>query len=275
MSKFLYLVLVLEFATGVASADTRAPSLRDVGFDQNLDAFVPRDLAFRDEMGRFVRLGDFLGKRPVILNLVYYRCPLLCGQELQGLARSLTPLSLSVGKEFDILTVSFDPREKPPLAVAKKEAYLKRYGRAGAESGWHFLTGDAGSIERLARTVGFRYTYNPRTGLYTHAAGLVVLTPGGKIARYFYGVDYSPKDLQFALTEASAGRIGSPIARLLLFCYDYDAATGKYTLAIVRLIRILGTATACALATLVYLLLRREQRGTATLPLSSEPATLC
>jgi protein SCO1/2 len=271
----LAILLVVQISTLLGrSAEAQGPAgtLRDVGFDQNLNAQVSLDLIFRDEAGRPVRLREFFDERPVILTFVYYRCPLLCGQELQGLARSLKPLAQSPGKEFEVLTVSIDPREKPALAAAKKAAYLKRYGREGAETGWHFLTGPTDSIESLTRSAGFRYTYNPKTELYTHAAGAVVLTPGGKIARYFYGVDFSAKDLRFALTEASEGRIGSPISRLLLFCYDYDAATGKYTLAIVRLIRVLGTATAVGLAALVYILLRREQRRDVALPISPEAA---
>jgi protein SCO1/2 len=240
--------------------------LQDVGFDQNLGRTIPLDVVLRDETGKQVRLGDFVSTRPVILTLVYYRCPLLCGQELNGLARSLKPLALNPGTNFDLVTLSIDPSETPELAAAKKAAYLEKYGRPGAARGWHFLTGEASSIGQVARAAGFRYVYNPRTKLFAHAAGLVILTPRGQIARYLYGIDYSPKDLQFTLIEASAGRVGSPISRVLLFCYDYDAATGKYTLAILRLIRILGTATALALAAVVVTLIRRERRGALAAP---------
>ncbi|HEX8198962.1 MAG TPA: SCO family protein, partial [Isosphaeraceae bacterium] len=195
-------------------------TLQKVGFDQNLDAQVPLDLPFRDEQGRPVRLGDYFGRRPVILTLVYYRCPMLCGLELNGLARSLKPLTPAIGRDFEVVTVSIDPTETPELAAEKKANYMKRYGRDGTEGGWHFLTGEAGSIARLAQAVGFRYTYNPQTKLYAHAAGLVILTPGGRIARYFYGIDFPAKDVQGALAEAQAGKVGAPIARLLLFCYD-------------------------------------------------------
>ena len=254
----LTLLLVLMPAPAWAQGVTGG-TLKQVAFDQNLDAQVPLDLSFRDESGRAVRLADYFGKKPVILTLVYYRCPLLCGLELQGLARSLKPLAMSAGDQFEIVTISIDPEETPDLAAAKKAAYLQRYGRPGAERGWHFLTGKAPEITRLARTAGFRYVYDPRSTLYTHAAGLVVLTPPGRIARYFYGIDYPPRDLQFALMEASARRIGSPIARVLLFCYHYDAATGKYTLAVFRLTQVLGIATVLALASYMLVMFRRAR----------------
>jgi protein SCO1 len=255
-------LLALAFALAATAARGQGTSgtiLSKVGLDQNLDARLPLDLAFRDESGRAVRLGDYFGARPVILTLVYYRCPMLCGLELNGLARSLKPLSLDVGKDFDVVTVSIDPEEDPGLAAAKKANYMKRYGRAGAERGWHFLTGDREPIARLARAVGFRYTYNPQSRQFAHAAGLVILTPTGRIARYFYGIDFPAKDLQFGLIDASAGKVGSPIARLLLLCYHYDPATGKYSLAIVALLRVLGTATALALGAYIVAMLRRDR----------------
>ena len=252
----LGLALAAPAARGQGSSGT---ILSRVGFDQNLDSRVPLDLVFRDETGRAVRLGEYFGARPVVLTLVYYRCPMLCGLELQGLARSLKPLSLSAGKDFDLVTVSIDPAETPALAAAKKANYLKRYGRPGAGRGWHFLTGDKEPIARLARAVGFRYTYNPQSQQFAHAAGLVILTPAGRIARYFYGIDFPAKDLQFGLIDASAGKIGSPIARLLLLCYHYDPTTGKYTLAIVTVLRALGTATALAVGAYIVVMLRRER----------------
>jgi protein SCO1/2 len=238
-----------------------------VGFDQHLDESVPLNLTFRDESGRAVSLDGYFHKRPVILTLVYYNCPLLCTQVLNGLTRSLKPLSPSIGRDFDVVTVSINPEETPDLALAKKAAYLGRYDRDRdvSASGWHFLTGDPASIRRLADSVGFRYSYDPKTKLYAHAAGIVILTPEGKISRYFYGIDFPAKDLQYSLQEASAGRVGSPIARLLLLCYDYDAATGKYTLAIVRLLRVLGVATAMALGTYMLLMFRREHRQVSAL----------
>ena len=222
-----------------------------VGFDQKLGVRLPLDLRFRDDSGRDLSLGELFGRRPVILAPVYYRCPMLCNQVLNGLTRSLKPLSLDAGKDFDVLAFSIDPAETPELAAKKKAGYLERYDRPGTDSGWHFLTGDAPSIEALTRAIGFRYTYNPETKLYAHAAGIVVVTPDGRAARYFYGIDYPARELQYELERARQGRVGSPIARLLLLCYDYDAATGKYTLSILRLTRILGTATAVALGQLL------------------------
>jgi protein SCO1/2 len=237
-----------------------------VAFDQNLDAQLPTDLEFRDDTGRAIRVGDLLGGRPLIIAPVYYRCPMLCNQVLNALTRGLKPLSLTAGKDFDVVAVSIDPGETSELAAQKKAAYLERYDRPGSEAGWHFLTGPQSSIEALTRTIGFRYTYNPSTKLYSHAAGIVIVTPEGRVARYFYGIDYAAKELQEVLKRAAVGQVGSPIGRLLLLCYDYDSATGRYTLSILRLLRVFGTGTAVALGTLVFVLVRRErmQRWTAT-----------
>ena len=230
-----------------------------MGFDQNLGVQVPPGLRFRDDHGRDVRLQDYFGKRPVILALVYYRCPLLCNQVLNGLTSTLKVLSTNAGSGFDIVAVSIDPEESASLAGQKKAAYLERYDRPGTEAGWHFLVGDPEPIQALSKTVGFRYTYNPTTKLYAHAAGIIVLTPDGRASRYFYGIEYPPKLLAEELKRAGSGRIGSPIGRLLLLCYDYDAATGKYTLAIVRIIRVLGSATAISLAAYMLFMFRRDQ----------------
>jgi protein SCO1/2 len=194
----------------------------------------------------------------VILAPVYFRCPLLCNQLLNGLTRSLKPVKQAAGKDFDVVAFSINPQETPDVASPKKKAYLEQYDRPGSESGWHFLTGSQESITALAEAIGFRYTFNPQTKLYAHAAGVALITPDGHISRYFYGIDFPPKELEGELERASAGRIGTPIGRLLLLCYDYDGATGKYTLSIVRLLRILGTATAVALATFMLVMFRRE-----------------
>jgi protein SCO1/2 len=230
-----------------------------VGFDQNLGAQLPTDLLFRDDSGREIRFGDLLHGRPLIIAPVYYRCPMLCNQVLNALTRAIKPLSLTTGKEFDLVAISIDPTETPELASQKKASYLERYDRPGSSSGWHFLTGSESSIESLTRTIGFRYTYNPSTKLYAHAAGIVIATPEGRISRYFYGIDYAAKELQSVLQRAAVGQVGSPIGRLLLLCYDYDSATGKYTLSILRLLRIFGTLTAVALVGSVLLLLRHER----------------
>jgi protein SCO1/2 len=264
--------LALALAASVARADgPQVSTLDKVGFDQNLDAQVPLDLAFRDETGRAVALGDYFRGKPVVLALVYYRCPMLCGEELKGLARGLKPLPLEVGRDFEVVTVSIDPTETPELAAGKKASVLEFYGRPEAARGWHFLTGDQASISALARTVGFRYTYNESLKQYMHAAGLAVATPTGRLARYFYGIEFSPKDLQFGLIEASKGKIGSPISRLLLLCYHYDPSTGRYSLAIVNLLRFFGSATALGLAGYVVAMIRRDRRSARRPGLSATP----
>jgi protein SCO1/2 len=252
-------VAILMCASSVQPLDLEL--LDQIGLDQNLDTQIPLDLTFTDEKGRTVVLGDFLGDRPALLTLVYYECPMLCTQILNGLTRSLRVLSFDVGKEFDIITVSIDPGETPSLAAAKKAEYVKRYGRSSAERGWHFLTGRQDQIERLAQAVGFRYQQDPETGLYLHASGIMVLTPEGKLARYFYGVDYSPKDVRLGLIEASQNKIGSAMDQLLLLCYQYDPATGKYGLVIMNSIRIAAGLTVATMVGFVALMLRRERRA--------------
>ena len=266
--------IALAFAIEVEAQESLGGIVQGVRFDQNLGVKLPAGLAFRDEQGRSVTLGDYFGKRPMILTLVYFECPMLCTQELNSLTRSLRPLSIDVGKNFDILTVSISPTETPELASKKKGNYLERYGRPGAERGWHFLTGDEGSIRQLADLAGFHYVYSPQTKLYAHAAGLVVLAPDGTITRYFSGLDYPSKDLQLALGEAGRGRIGSPIARMILLCYDYDPATGKYTLAVMRTVRVMGVTTVMVLAGSLYLMTRRDRRRSSSAPPSSPPPAI-
>jgi protein SCO1/2 len=252
-------LLLIAWVPAAARAQSKPAGITsDVGFDQNLGADLPLARSFRDEAGTHIRLGDLFGKRPVLLVPVYYGCPLLCGQLLAGLTRSLKPLALDAGKDFDVVAFSINPEEQPVLASTARDACLQRYDRPGTESGWHFLTGDQASISDLAGAIGFRYTYNRATKLYAHAAGIVVVTPEGRVARYYYGIDFPARELEYDLKRAAAGRVGTPIGRLLLLCYDYDAATGKYTLSIVRLTRVLGTATALALAGFVLFMLRRE-----------------
>jgi len=208
----MILLLMLGFLMAMGPAQAQPglpPALRNVGIDQRLNQQIPLDLAFRDESGRSVPLREYFGKKPVILTLVYYQCPMLCTLVLNDLLRNLKEITLNVGEDFDVLTVSFDPREKPALAAAKKQSYIGRYRRAGAAGGWHFLTGDQPSIEALTKAVGFRYAFDPQTGQFAHASAIMVLTPQGRLARYFYGVEYSPRDLRLSLVEASANRIGT------------------------------------------------------------------
>ena len=242
-------------------ASTLPSALRGVGLDQRLGDQVPRDLVFRDEQGDPVSLERNFGDRPVILALVYYECPMLCSLQLGGLVRSLRALTLNPAEDFEIVTISFDPGETPAVAAQKKAAYLERYARAGAESGWHFLTGAEESIQALTRAVGFRYAYDPETDEYSHAAGIVVLTPEGRISRYFYGIEYPARDLRLGLVEASGNRIGSFVDQVLLFCFHYDPLEGKYNLAIMNGLRVGGLATVFILGGFVINALRRDRRN--------------
>jgi len=241
-------------------ANVRPPGLKNVGIEQHLDEQIPPDLAFRDETGKPVRLGDYFGKRPVILNLVYYQCPMLCGEVLSGLESALRVLKFDVGKEFDVLTVSFDPRETPDMATKKKAEFLKRYGRPGAADGWHFLTGPQESIDGLTKAAGFQYQYDPKTGQFAHATAIAILTPEGKIAQYYYGVEYAPKDLRLGLIQASQNKIGTLADQVLLYCYHYDPTTGKYGAIIARVLQLSGLATVLALGILMTALIRFGSR---------------
>jgi protein SCO1/2 len=233
--------------------------LDQIGIDQRLDEQLPLDLTFHNESGRPVQLKEYFADKPVILTLVYYECPMLCTQVLNGLVRALKPLSLNPGEDFTLLTVSIDPGETPAMAQEKKEQYLYYYDRE-AEDSWHFLTGDAPQIEQLAKAVGFRYEYDAELDQYMHASGIMVLTPQGKLARYFYGIDYTPKDLRLGLVEAADNKIGSPIDQLLLLCYQYDPITGKYGFAIMTTLRLAGIATVVVLGSFIVVMLRRERR---------------
>ncbi len=234
-------ILLLALIAGAMLADQAAgkdlPEVyRKVGFDQRLNEQVPLDLEFVDETGTTVKLGDYFGKKPVILVLAYYRCERLCTKVLNELAQSMKRLPFEVGKEFNVVTVSFDPRETPDLAARKKEAYMAAYGRPGAAAGWHFLTGKQPSIDKLTDAVGFHYVYDAKEDQFIHTSAIIVLTPGGKISRYFYDVRYAPRDLRLGLVEASAEKIGSPVDVVLLYCSHYDPQTGKYTASILNFV---------------------------------------
>ena len=233
--------------------------LARIGIDQRLNEQVPLDLPFVDEHGRDVKLRDYFGKRPVLLALVYYECPMLCTQVLNGVTGALKVLSFDVGREFDVIAVSINPREGPGLAAAKKQAYIDRYGRPQTAAGWHFLTGREENIRALANAVGFRYEYDESIKQYAHGAGVELLTPSGTIARYFYGIEYSPRDLRLGIVEASAERIGSPIDSVLLLCYHYDPATGKYGATAITMVRIGAVMTMIGFAAFLVVSLRRER----------------
>jgi protein SCO1/2 len=241
----------------VSSALPRA--LREIGFDQYIDQRVPLDTTFRDESGATVRLGDYFGKKPVVLVFAYYDCPMLCTQVINGLSSALGVMSLNPGRDFEIVTVSFNPRDTPASAAAKKANYLERYRRPGAAAGWHFLTGDQANIDRLTKAAGFRYAWDAETGQYAHPSGVIVLTPDGRLSKYLFGIEYGPRDLRLGIVEASAGKVGTPVDSLLLYCYHYDPMTGRYGLAIMRAIRMAGAATVLAIGAFIVVMVRRER----------------
>lgn len=257
----LVVLVCALFLGSTARAQSVPDVMRDVKFDQKLNAQLPLEARFRDEAGRTVQLGEYFGRRPVVLALVYYECPMLCTFVLNGLVKGMKPLKFEPGREFDVVVVSFNPKESPQLAAEKKTAYLREYGRSRTAPGWHFLTGDEESIRRVTETAGFYYLYDPKTGQYAHASGVIVATPEGRLFRYFYGIEYTPRDLRFALVEASANKIGTPVDQLLLYCFHYDPLKGKYGLLITRVIRLAGSATVLALGTFLFVMFRRERRG--------------
>ena len=252
-------------AQGLAPDDAGQPAkakpglLKNIGIDQRLHQQVPLDLAFTDETGRDVRLSDYFGKRPVILALVYYECPMLCTQVLNGLVSALGVLTFDAGREYDVVAVSINPKEGPGLAAQKKQAYLDRYKRPQTAACWHFLTGRQENIQRLAAAVGFRYAFDDEIQQYAHGAGIEVLTPRGVVSKYFYGIEFYPRDLKFGLIEASDERIGTAIDNALLLCYHYDPATGKYGAAAIGAVRIGAVATVLAFLSFLFVSLRRER----------------
>lgn len=259
--------LLALLASAPAGAQPMMPSpAREVGWTQNPGTALPLDATFRDENGKAVRLGDYFGKRPVLLSLAYYECPMLCGIALEGLARSLKGFTLAPGADFEVVTLSFSPVEEPPLARGKKTNLLDLYGRkAEGEAGWHFLTGDEAQIRRVTEAVGFRYRWDELQKQYAHATGVVVVTPEGVISRYFFGVEYAPKELRLGLSEASEGKVGGVAAQLLLLCYEYDPSLGKYTATTMTVLRIAAVALVLAFGAFVAVMLSRERRSRAQL----------
>jgi len=250
----------VQVGSGASSpADIRPPMIQKAGIDQKLNQPLPLEAAFRDEAGNSVTLGHYFGRRPVILALVYYNCPMLCIQVLEGLARDLKPLTFDPGKEFDVVAVSFDARETPAQAAAKKQAILERYGRPGTEAGWHFLTGEQASIDALTQAAGFRYAWDPQSSQFAHGAAIMIVTPEGRIAQYYYGIEYPPKDLRLGLVEASKNKIGNLTDQILLYCYHYDPVTGRYGYVVIGSMRALALATLLALGGFIGLMLRRDR----------------
>lgn len=257
ISSLLACVLVLASSLGAQTLNDK--TLASIRFEQKLNSQVSLGLPFRDEDGRSVRLGQYFGRKPVLLVLGYYECPMLCTLVLNGMVESASEMKWSIGREFDVVDVSINPSETPTLAAAKKRTYLKRYGRSEAGQGWHFLTGSDTAIRQLANEVGFHYAYDPASKQYAHPSGLVILTPEGKVSRYLFGVTYSPKDLYGALRDASASQVGSPIQQLILLCFHYNPITGKYSGTIIVILRLLGVATMLGLVWLIVRLIRSKR----------------
>jgi protein SCO1/2 len=268
---FAWTCVVSLMVAGAAAAQPPRPSpapnasvlpaqLREVGFDQNLNHRLPLDVEFADEHGQTVRLGRYFGSRPVVLLLAYYGCTMLCTQSLTSMASTLGVLALEPGTDFHVVSVSFDPRETPTLALERKGHYVERSGRPEIAPGWHFLTGSEPSIRRLTHSAGFRYVWDESVQQFAHPAGIIVATPDGRISRYLFGIDYGPRDLRLAILDASAQRISSPIEKVLLYCYHYDPTTGRYSLAIMRIVRLAGLVTVLALGTLIFAWTRHERR---------------
>lgn len=247
---------------GQSPANTTPSILENVGIDQHLNQKIPLDLNFVDENGQPVQLRQYFGEKPVIITMVYYTCPMLCSQVLSGLTGTLVSLSgFDVGREFNVVTVSFDPRDTPQAAMDNKGRYLKRYRRAGAEQGWHFLTGKQEQIQALAQALGFRYVWDEQNQQFAHASGIMLLTPDGRIAQYYYGIEYTPRDLRLGIVEASKGRVGTIVDQLLLYCYHYDPTQGKYGVVIFNVLRISALATIVVLGGFLLVMFRRESHA--------------
>jgi protein SCO1 len=241
-----------------AAAQNMPAVLRDVGFEPQLNAHLPLDLAFRDETGRTVQLRDYFSQKPVVLALVYYGCPMLCNQVEQGVVGSLRMLSFNPGRDYEVVFVSFDPRETPDMAAQKKESAMTHFRRPETAGGWHFLTGSKDSIDALTRGANFRYSFDQKSNLFAHASGIMLLTPDGRISRYFYGAEYPARDVRFGLVDASAGKIGTPVDRALLFCYQYDPTTARYSASILKIIRLGGVLTIVCLVAAILIFRRRD-----------------
>jgi protein SCO1/2 len=263
----LLFVLVGLAAASTSAQQIAAPAiLNKVGITQNLNAQIPPDLTFRDETGKPVRIGDFFGNKPIVLSLVYFDCPALCTEVLNGELRTMKSISLGLGKDFEAVTVSFDPKDTPALAGAKRDVYAGQYGRPGAADHWHFLTGEQASIDALTDAAGFRYAYDASIRQFAHASAIIVLTPDGRIDRYFYGVVYPARDVRLGLVEASEGKIGTLSDHAILYCYQYDPATGKYGLIVMNVLRAAGGLTVLLLGLFMAMMFARDRKRGAEIP---------
>jgi len=251
---------VAQFLREPSAKNALPPGLSKVGIDQRLNEQVPLDLQFKDEQGRAIKLGDYFhAGRPVIISLVYYNCPMLCGEVLNGMSTAFRVLKFTPGKEYEVVTLSIDPREKPELAAAKKRSYIEHLDRPGAEAGWHFLTGEQPQIDALADAIGWHYQYDPKIDQFAHAAGIVLVTPHGRISQYYYGVEFSARDMRLGIIEASSNHIGSLADQVLLYCYHYDPRTGKYGAVIYNIVRLAGGATVMILGSFLVMMFRRDK----------------
>ena len=269
-SNFHAAILLVLTGIGAEAANaqqaTTLPILSKVGITQNLNAQIPPDLMFRDEAGNSVRIGDYFGRKPIVLSLVYFDCPALCTEVLNGELRTMKAMSLDLGKDFDVVTVSFEPKDTPALARAKRDVYAGQYGRSGAADHWHFLTGDQESIDALTNVAGFQYAYDSSIRQYAHAAAILVLTPEGRIDRYFYGVIYPARDARLGLVEASEGKIGTLTDHALLYCYQYDPMTGKYGVVVMNVLRAAGGLTVLILGIFMTMMFLRERKRPSGIP---------
>jgi protein SCO1 len=247
---------------GEGATNQKISILDQVGIEQRLNQQIPLDLQFNDESGQPVQLKQYFGSKPVILSLVYYQCPMLCSQVLNGLSGALNGVvRFNVGRDFNVVTVSFDPRDTAANAAESKKRYMQRYRRPGSQEGWHFLTGKQEQITALAQSVGFRYAWDPQIQQFAHASGIMLLTPDGRVAQYYYGIEYAPRDLQMGLIEASQGKIGNLVDQVLLYCYHYDPAKGKYGAVIFNILRLSAAATVLVLGGFMFIMFRREARA--------------
>lgn len=254
-------VLAQQPAPAMGPPAGRKPAgLEGVGIEQRLGATVPLDALLLDEAGRPVRLGKFFGTRPVVLVLAYYNCPMLCTQVLNGTVAAMRAISFDAGREYEVVTVSFDPRDKPRDAAAKKIPYVKEYGRPGAADGWHFLTASTASIERITESIGFHYRWDESRNQFAHASAIYVLTPDGRVSRYFFGIEYAPRDLRLGLIEASNRKIGTPVDEILLYCFHYDPAAGKYGAVVMNIVRVAGAVAVLVLSVFLTIMWRRDAR---------------
>jgi protein SCO1/2 len=256
-------LFIFGMAMAAVAQDNAAvtpPQLRGVGIDQRLNNQVPLNLKFRDETGQTVTLGSYFGKKPVILSLVYYTCPMLCTMAENGLLNALRDVKFNIGEQYEVVTVSIDPTEKPDMAMGKKAVYVGLYGRPAAKHGWHFLVDDDPDIRALAQSVGFHYNYIPETKQFAHATGITVLTPQGKVSRYFYGIQYPARDIRLALVEAASEKIGNPVDAIMLYCCQYDPHTGKYGMVVSHVLKIAGAITLLCMGTLIIALSRGGRR---------------